>query len=75
MPQALKSCPKCPIWSHWPWPSGSLGYGGATTIVKKTLVLKTLVIKTLVIKTLVITTSVKLVITFKMALVITANIS
>ena len=65
MPQALKSCPKCPIWSHWPWPSGSLGYGGATTIVKKTLVLKTLVI----------TTSVKLVITFKMALVITANIS
>ena len=70
MPQALKSCPKCPIWSHWPWPSGSLGYGGATTIVKKTLVLKTLVLKTLVI-----TTSVKLVITFKMALVITANIS
>ena len=70
MPQALKSCPKCPIWSHWPWPSGSLGYGGATTIVKKTLVLKTLVIKTLVI-----TTSVKLVITFKMALVINANIS
>ena len=70
MPQALKSCPKCPIWSHWPWPSGSLGYGGATTIVKKTLVLKTLVIKTLVI-----TTSVKLVITFKMALVVNANIS
>ena len=66
----MKSCPKCPIWSHWPWPSGSLGYGGATTIVKKTLVLKTLVIKTLVI-----TTSVKLVITFKMALVINANIS
>ena len=50
----------CPIWSHWSWQGGSLGYGGATTVV---------------IKTLVITTPVKLAITFKMALVITANIS